>query len=266
MRVSSSIPLAAAAGRIDSIPACTTVRKSMRRTCSWSFPVMMRDTSSRSSTIRVCARVLRSMISSAWDFCVSATAPVRSMRTQPVDRVQGGAQLVRDRHQELVLQAARRFQVRPGLLLPLHDGAQLGVGRRPRGGALLHSALEGIVHVPQRRGVGGATPLVALEQRVDPHQQRPHQPDDRRPQHAGSLHGGGVGPQSRIAQHHLVALHLIQGFADEPHHVALLDRSCPVATAGLCGNRLRAGPGCGCGWPRVSAAARPAAAAAGCPP
>ena len=68
---------------------------------------MMRDTSSRSSTICVSEVALRSMVSSARCRLSGATLPGAQHARVAEDRVQRRAQLVRERRQKFVLQAAR---------------------------------------------------------------------------------------------------------------------------------------------------------------
>ena len=65
VRTSRRMLFASAAGRTASSAASTTARRSTGSTSRRSLPVMMRDTSSRSSMSCACARALRSMVSSA---------------------------------------------------------------------------------------------------------------------------------------------------------------------------------------------------------
>ena len=141
----------------------------------------------------------------------------------PVDRVQGRAQLVRDRHQELVLQTTRRFQLRACLLLASDNRAQLRVGGGPRGRALVDAALERIVRLTQRLGARGTPPLVALEQHVHPHQQRAHEGDDRNAEPARPPHGTRVFSQTGVTQAQLLPPHVAERAPHAIHHDSLLD-------------------------------------------
>ena len=79
-----SICLPSAAGRMESMAAWMTAERVLGWTASRSLPVMMRDTSRRSSISFVCARTLRSITSRAP--CRSArdpAVPERSRRVQP---------------------------------------------------------------------------------------------------------------------------------------------------------------------------------------
>ena len=88
--VSIGIPFASAAGRSASIAACTIGATLSGRTSSWRLPVMMRETSRRSSMSRACERALRSIISSARSrFSVRSTSPLRISVAQPRIEVSG---------------------------------------------------------------------------------------------------------------------------------------------------------------------------------
>ncbi len=76
-------PFAWAAGCIVSRAASTTRRGSTVTSSSATFPVTMRDTSSRSSMSRFCARALRSMVSSARSCVASSRRLVRKSVIQP---------------------------------------------------------------------------------------------------------------------------------------------------------------------------------------
>ena len=76
-----------------------------RRTCSRSLPVTMRETSSRSSISRACARALRSMLSRPRACVAGSIGAGRAQHAGPAEHgVQRRPQLVRQRGQELVLQ------------------------------------------------------------------------------------------------------------------------------------------------------------------
>ena len=169
VETSSAIPLASAAGRTVSRAASMMRRRSTGLKSSRSLPVMMRETSSRSSMSCACARALRSMVSRAR----AAAAGVELARAQQLrpaeDGVERRAQLVREGGQELVLDAvgllglpARRLledeQAGPLLLGPLADAdlpLQLLVGHRQLGRPLLDQHLEIVVHPAQGRvGLG----------------------------------------------------------------------------------------------------------------
>ena len=70
-------------GRIDSTAAWTSAARSTGRRSRRSLPVVMRETSSRSSTSRACAWALRSIFSSARNARGRDNAPDRSSRVQP---------------------------------------------------------------------------------------------------------------------------------------------------------------------------------------
>ena len=120
--------LASMAGATVSMAARTASGTCTGRGSSRSLPLIARDTSSRSSMRRVCARAFRSTAPSAR---VALLLRQRLGRKHPhpaEDRGQRRAQLVRQRHQELVFQPAGRFGVAPRPLLPFERRLELLVG------------------------------------------------------------------------------------------------------------------------------------------
>ena len=75
------IPFASAAGVIESVVISMIGPRSTRRVSSRSLPVTMRDTSSRSSTIRVWAFTFRSIASMARAAPSASRPPRRSIQT-----------------------------------------------------------------------------------------------------------------------------------------------------------------------------------------
>ena len=82
-------PLASAAGRTASTAASMKAFGSAGRTSMRSLPVMMRETSSRSSIRRACERALRSMVSIAREALEPSTSPFRIIEAQPSIEVKG---------------------------------------------------------------------------------------------------------------------------------------------------------------------------------
>ena len=101
------MPLACAAASTDSTAASTTRSSRTGTEASVSLPLMMRETSSRSSMRRIWARALRSMASNA----APAASPCELAPPEHPDPREHGVerrpQLVRDRGEELVLGAVR---------------------------------------------------------------------------------------------------------------------------------------------------------------
>ena len=119
---------AAAAGRTESSAASTTAPRSTERTSSRMLPVMMRETSSRSSMSCSCAFAFRRMTSrAARDERAVDTAVVEHARPA-VDRVERRAQLVREHGEELVLAAVERLGLVARGLLAREQLRPLGLG------------------------------------------------------------------------------------------------------------------------------------------
>ncbi len=76
-------PFASAAGLTASTAASMNVFGSDGRTSMRNLPVMIRETSSRSSTSCACALALRSIVSRAFAVCSSESWPRRSIRAHP---------------------------------------------------------------------------------------------------------------------------------------------------------------------------------------
>ena len=121
MSHSSLIRLASAAGRTESTAASRIERTLTARNSSRSFPVMIREMSSRSSMSWACSRVLRSMISIARRAGRLVQVTARQQARPAEDRVERRAQLVRQRGQELVLRAVGGLGLQPRLLLALEE-------------------------------------------------------------------------------------------------------------------------------------------------
>ena len=149
----SSSSLSSAAGRTLSSAASSTGTSGSGSSSICSLPVVMRDMSTRSLTSCACACALRSISSSA---CVprAAVQVIVQQHARPAeDDVQRRAELVRERGQELVLQAVRLAQPAFGALVGQvgddhrdrahavdvqRDRRQLGRVRRAGGGPQLH--------------------------------------------------------------------------------------------------------------------------------
>ena len=111
------------AGRTASTAAATTVARSTGRGSIRNCPVIMRETSRRSSTIRVWVRVLRSITSSAWVRAVSSSEPARSMRRTVEERWRTGRSVQR--------KIRNMFSKRPEWITPFRIGSGF-LSQKPR--------------------------------------------------------------------------------------------------------------------------------------
>ena len=96
-----------------------------------------------------CARVFRSMTSSACAWRAASSWPLLSSAHPPVDRVQRRAELVRDSRDELVLRAAERLGGVPAGLFLLEQLRPVPIDFALRLIAFPHARLENGGGIPQ---------------------------------------------------------------------------------------------------------------------